>query len=99
MNLIICYRSVSLCISWRLCDSCITVFYTNDIISELNGHHSVLDCVTQSDFGYIYAQRDIFTRQGSNERITIDDTFFCNEVILVSVPAPFLNDNAYFLLF
>ena len=71
---------VSLCISWRaewrLCDSYITVFYTNDIISELSGHHSALDCITQSDLGFTYAKRDIFTGYRFYERITTDEKLF-----------------------
>ena len=42
------------------CDSCITVFYTNDLISDLSGHHPALDCVSHSDLTYTNAQRDIF---------------------------------------
>ena len=28
------------------------MFYTNDLISELSGHHSALDCVSHSDLTY-----------------------------------------------
>ena len=43
---------------WSVCvlagdwNSCIAVFYTNDLISELSGHHSALDCVLHSDLTY-----------------------------------------------
>ena len=60
MNLIICYKSV--CALAGDSDSCITVFYTNDLISELSGHHPALDCISHSDLTYTYAQRDIFAR-------------------------------------
>ena len=51
---------MTLCALAGDCDPRITVFYTNDLISQLSGHHSAPDCVSHSDLNYTYAtQRDI----------------------------------------
>ena len=55
------------------CGSCITVFYTNDLISELSGHHPALDCVPYSDLIAHIHKGTFSPEQGSNERINIDD--------------------------
>ena len=38
------------------CNSCITVFYTNELFSELSGHNPALDCVPHSDLTYTYTK-------------------------------------------
>ena len=48
-------------IGWVLCDSCVTVFYTNGLINEFSGHHYALDWSTHSDLSITYVQRDVFT--------------------------------------
>ena len=63
MNLIICYKCDQ---SVHLLETAIhvLVFYTNDLISDLSGHHPALDCVLHSDLTYTNAQRDILAWRG-----------------------------------